>query len=62
MFYGTFWPTRVVFGPFLDVFWTVHFIMIFVIVGFVSLAGACQSEVPVFEVLFFVGVVGVFVG
>jgi hypothetical protein len=24
LFYGTFWPTRVVFGPFLDVFWTVH--------------------------------------
>ncbi len=24
MFYWTFWPTRVVFGPFLDVFWTVH--------------------------------------
>jgi hypothetical protein len=24
LFYWTFWPTRVVFGPFLDVFWTVH--------------------------------------
>jgi hypothetical protein len=24
LFYGTFWPTRVVFGPFLDRFFTVH--------------------------------------
>jgi hypothetical protein len=28
--------------------------VIFVIVGFVSLAGACQSEVPVFEALSFI--------
>jgi hypothetical protein len=36
-FYGTFWPTRVVFGPFLDVFWTVHFIMIFATLGLMCL-------------------------
>jgi hypothetical protein len=28
LFCGTFWPSKVVFGPFLDVFWTVHFITI----------------------------------
>ena len=28
LFYGTFWPTRVVFGPFLDVFWTVLLVTI----------------------------------
>jgi hypothetical protein len=33
LFYGTFSMSMVVFGPFLDVFWTVHFIMIFAFRG-----------------------------
>jgi hypothetical protein len=32
-------PSKVVFGPFLDVFLTVHFIALFIIRGFVSLVG-----------------------
>jgi hypothetical protein len=62
LFYGTFWPTRVVFDPFLDGFLTVHFIMIFVIVGFVSLARAypwiASNKIHGSSPLRFVGLLG----
>ena len=43
LFYGTFWISRCLFGPFLDGFLTVHFIVIFVIVGFVCLVAVLAS-------------------
>jgi hypothetical protein len=51
LFYGTFWPTRVVFGPFWDLFWDVHLSMI------LAFLGSCfhPPEVPVFEVVFIKG-------
>jgi hypothetical protein len=38
LFYGTFWISRCLFGPFLDVFLTVHLLMILVAFGGLSFA------------------------
>ena len=54
VFHGVLCDWTPVFGPFLDLFWDVHLSMI------LAFLGSCfhPPEVPVFEVLFFVGVLG----
>jgi hypothetical protein len=45
LFYGVSCPSKVVFGPFSDVFLTVHFIALFTFVGYVCLV-AVVDVVP----------------